>query len=268
MCKPAKNTQKIKKYHANLCIFGLVVIMIVVFFLFLFGFPFFLKWVYGKFANGMIWNKIPPIAETGQEDNALSVLPDFLGGLCGIIIGFLFDLLFIEKIRKISRYKFLSSSVNREFSVILKTIANECSTEFKLFLDSVKDAAKMGAHLPDGITIDNNGTIKCVEHAEESQKACFKQIQSICGRWFSEEQELQRWDLDDIVTNVENDALFYRLPFMIGLKGKMTESLHTINGCILRFNNSRDVNIMTGELVYLLINIYKFFAYTGYDIKL
>lgn len=254
MCKIDKNNQEIKPYHANLCIIGLSVIMVVVFFAFMFAFPLLLKWVYGIFANGKIWNMIPPVVEAGREDNTLSVLPDFLGGLCGIIIGFLFDIWFIEKIRKISRYKFLSSSVNREFNQVLNSINNACNGKLQHLIASSEKAAKENESLPKGISIVENKI-----HYDENLSGDIRIIKDFCKK-----QEINRWDLDDIVTNVENDAIFYRLPFMIGLKGKMTECLHVINGCILRFNDSDDENEMVNELLSILINIHKFFIYTGY----
>ncbi len=71
-----------------------------------FVFPFILKWVYGIFRNH--WNEAD-----------INILPDFLGGLFGILVGVVIDWLIIDKIKRITDYKNLIKVLLREINAIL-----------------------------------------------------------------------------------------------------------------------------------------------------
>lgn len=275
---------KTHTYHATIIQMVLWLLMLIVFIGFMLGFPYVLKFVYGKFATGewwgKWWNDVPPILENGKTDDSLSVISNFLGGLLGIIIGFLFDLIFIEKIRKIKKYKFLALSVNREFSEILKYILSfvgDQETAMRNLMKDAKIAAKFSNNaieFPVGLTINehdkkfsiNEDYLKdsAAKRNEDNLQCELNAVKEFCENC----EELYRWGLNDIVKNAENDALFYKLPFMWkvfgNLEGKMTDCLHKINGCILRFNDPGYEDEKEKDLIYILIYIHKFFIYTGY----
>ena len=68
----------------------------------------------------------------------LGVLPDFLGGMVGILVGFFLEWLIFEKIKNLSKYRTIISCLKLEFDKILGTIKQHPNSEFReVVLDDI-----------------------------------------------------------------------------------------------------------------------------------
>lgn len=59
------------------------------------------------------------VAEETQKALGVTLLPDFLGGMAGILVGFILDFSIINKIRTIGQYESMIEPLNAEFDEIL-----------------------------------------------------------------------------------------------------------------------------------------------------
>ena len=127
--------------------------------------------------------------------NGLSLLPDFLGGIMGVIIGFMIDGFFIDKIKYLSKYRALSIELNAELWNILCD-PNYGKENFYEFL----------------FNIFNNFSKKWItatelnHYLEENANVLNSLIE------YYTDKKIKVYILDDIVTSIDNDVLFIKLP--------------------------------------------------------
>lgn len=75
------------------------------------------------------WFTIPVAGEP-----AISLLPDFLGGMAGILVGFALDFLILDKIKTIRQYVSMLKPLDAEFDGILGNYYNDTEASGKKFL--------------------------------------------------------------------------------------------------------------------------------------
>ena len=93
----------------------LAICLLVVFIICIFVFPWILKLIYSFFS------KIPGFfVGNSCEINELSLLPDFLGGLCGILVGVFLDATIVSRWIHLKKYTSLLGILNQEFDEIKK----------------------------------------------------------------------------------------------------------------------------------------------------
>lgn len=79
-----------------------------------------------------LWSQEP---EKGKLN--LGVLPDFLGGMTGIIVGFFLEWFVFEKIKTLSKYQTVLSCLKIEFDKIIITINKETREISEIILDDI-----------------------------------------------------------------------------------------------------------------------------------
>ncbi len=73
--------------------------------------------------------------------SGLNLLPDFLGGMAGILIGFILDFRFIDKIKMLHQYKSMLSPLNAEFKEITNNY-NKIETDINKAIEKFKQRLK------------------------------------------------------------------------------------------------------------------------------
>lgn len=81
---------------------------------------------------GSLWTED---AETGKLN--LGVLPDFLGGMAGILVGFFLEWVIFEKIKNLSKYQAILSCLEIEFKKIKKTLKTKRITICEIIIDDI-----------------------------------------------------------------------------------------------------------------------------------
>lgn len=111
-----KDGAPIKHYSIFWHKLGFVAYLIVLFAVCALAFPWLLKLIY------MLFSAIPCFAEVptveGDSNPYLSLLPDFLGGLCGILIAALLDSVIISRLVHLKKYEALVSILWDELKAI------------------------------------------------------------------------------------------------------------------------------------------------------
>lgn len=184
---------------------------------------------------------LPPFLKTMEQlisqiwnlDSDKALLPDFFGGLCGILVGFLIDAIVFQKIQDLRKYNAIVKSINTEFKdLVEKTLDKHFETTIagsgdinkvrddilKVLVDesfkSQNDICKKepSTALDSYINILNGDCVDDIlEHKIESL--------SMVG--------LDMGVLDVVVSDPENISLFYNLPtyLMIEEKGNILRAL-------------------------------------------
>lgn len=116
--KTSQEKEKKRTYNEKKCAIIIWVLIVVVFMVAVFGIPWligFVKWVFSKI----------PTWVDGPEGDALQfdlgVLPDFLGGMVGILVGFLMEWLLFSQLKTLSKYKALKRSLGVKLNDIYKS---------------------------------------------------------------------------------------------------------------------------------------------------
>lgn len=145
--------KKIKRYNVvkhQIWIISLMIVFVIIL-------AFSLPWIIGVielcFRNSKYWG-YELIDDNGNLTDILnlSLLADFLGGLIGIIIGFLMELHFVEKLRILNHYQILLRGIGKELTKILDVFQARlreekkedrlCSFDIKILDDIVNDIDK------------------------------------------------------------------------------------------------------------------------------
>ncbi|MCH5165040.1 MAG: hypothetical protein J1G01_01395 [Clostridiales bacterium] len=237
---------KICYYNTKSHIFIIIVEMILVFLLCVAVIPYMIKGIYSLFESGyMPWFDKIPVSSTGSSANdGTTKMPDFLGGMIGVILGFVFDLLFIVRIRRIVRYKLLMTSLTGEFdrlwNDIDEKIRAEDRNEFK------KQIFEFACTNNDTYTVLNEKVTLHVYPLRESLS-----------------DTIMKWAIGDIVSSVENESLFSNLPrslllFDLCKKYSVADCIHTINGAMTRFNSAHNAEQREQQLKTILGYIERF----------
>ena len=179
----------LRKYKLRAHRAYIIVWIIIIGLLAAFGIP----WLIGPI--GFIFSKIPGWGDPNAASNIildLDMLPSFLGGLVGILIGFVLEGVFFEQLRHLKKYEAYCVSLRGTFTSMLET---------------------------------------CHRVKEENKL------------W-----EINKLLLEDVMTSVEKDALFYNLPRYLffevkfgkrkyNVKGVIHEKLHDINRILNAIQN-------------------------------
>lgn len=124
--KPDLHYYNVKKHQIIIWILIGVTFLVAVF-----GIPWvigFVKWVFSWIP---LWQK-----DTTVEGFDLGVLPDFLGGMVGILVGFLMEWLLFSQLKTLSKYKAFLLSLDLELNSIydLLTSENEYNPVIKIIV--------------------------------------------------------------------------------------------------------------------------------------
>ncbi len=160
-----------------------------------------------------------PIAQNGDAYG-------FLSGLIGIVLGFLFDLIFINRIRQILKYKKLVKTLTREFNRMLKNLYN--------------------------IEINNYSEWLRVSNSLDTMD-----FSSIIKRG---DVNLKRWAFANIMSSAEYDYI------ILLFNKELSSCLHYINGNILSFNENPEPANSISQLKELLKNLIEFYLHTNWKI--
>lgn len=111
-------------HHKIWIVFCIIIVSLICFIVF----PFFIKFLYDLFEK-CIWE---------AEGYALDSLPDFFGGMCGIVIGFFIDGWLIDKIRHLTELEKILLGLNSELiniknMEIQKPIEHICIVTDKIY---------------------------------------------------------------------------------------------------------------------------------------
>ena len=135
-----KNNSRIKHYSILGHKIVLLAYLIIFFFISAFVFPWVLKHIYILFSS---WESFAGGAESGGD--YLSLLPDFLGGLCGILIAALLDSMIISRLSHIKKFEALMSILWDELSDVREQVENTGSA------DGIMPGGKLATPILDGI---------------------------------------------------------------------------------------------------------------------
>ena len=109
---PSLKNCELKKYNILTHRLAVIICMLLVFMLVIIGLPFLIKEIYIR-----IFSKI-------WSENELDLLPDFLGGIVGILTGFFLEMWFFERLTTLSKYKVLKNCLKDELIGIKKGLNN------------------------------------------------------------------------------------------------------------------------------------------------
>ena len=230
----------VKYYGPRRHILVIFIIMAVLSIVCVIGFPFVI--------NAIVKEVIMPIASNWM-------LPDnftgFLGGFVGVVIGFLLDLTFIERIRNLNRYRALLNSLTDELRDILSAIYGR-KDYVKLFCEDEKEIVNYwNKDEKFKIEYASMGIVKKYKEECNNYEIVKKYAQVDIKKDTGNEEynKLNRWVLNDIVSSAENDALFYNLPTYFAIQdylgkpnNEISACIHRINGLIINFNNFKYEN--------------------------
>ncbi len=137
---PNKNNSGIKHYSILGHKIVLIAYLIIFFCIFAIGFPWVLKLIYLLFSS---WDSFAGNTDSGSD--YLSLLPDFLGGLCGILIAALLDSMIISRLSHIKKFEALISILWDELSDVREQVENTGSA------DGIMPGDKLATPILDGI---------------------------------------------------------------------------------------------------------------------
>lgn len=254
---------KIKYYRATWIQITYGIDIILVFLMCILGFPLFLKLIFCLFSE---WTWID--SEIAKDVSIFNLLPDFLGGLVGILVGFIIGEVFIDKIKYLSKYKALRALLIKEFQDILNGPKDYISSEINVKRDiDTFDAnfakfkqAIVKTYLNIEYPSAQVDAIKPDEFFDDKLKSVMLDL------------EFQLFVLDDVVNSAENDVLFYYLPTLFipwGFKRRTAEYLHRISAAIDRFNSEveTDYDKKLGYLMDAYVYIFKVLKFLDKDFE-
>ena len=128
----------------------------------------------------------------------LGVLPDFLGGMVGILAGFILEWLVFEKIKNLSKYRTIISCLKIEFEKILDTLKDKRVPLCEIILDDIVLSAE------NSVIIFNLPHYFFLIRSKQGEKF-LSLLQEIHGRisrrnYFLKEQSPSECKLDDCST--------------------------------------------------------------------
>lgn len=112
----------------------LVIWLTIISLLLIFIFSLFIGWIEHTYHG---WTDVwADTEQTGNEQSGLGynlgVLPDFLGGMVGILVGFFLEWLIFEKIKNLSKYRTIISCLKIEFDKIEMLLKNDIKNRKKI----------------------------------------------------------------------------------------------------------------------------------------
>ena len=192
-----------------------------------------------------------------ESITGLQLLPDFLGGMAGILVGFILDFWFIDRLKTIRQYEAMLNPLDREFKKIKKECDRRCERQEKGIKDicgfsdekkierikkdfagynpTYKNTYLLAIKKINGIIanpknlsgekderllaiIKQTEPINIPEDNEMSQDMYYQLIEVFNG-WYCYDWQISRPVLDDIVSDYENSAVVSHLPrYLLGTK--------------------------------------------------
>lgn len=217
-----------------------------------------------------------------SNTNGLSLLPDFLGGIMGVIIGFMIDGFFIDKIKYLSKYRALSIELNAELGNILcdpeygGAINDSNREDFYEFLFKICENFSI-----EWITLEKLNTFSS---SLDNNSILNSLINYYTGK------KIKIYILDDIVSSIDNDVLFIKLPTYRVLTNKkfvcknafikkqdtenvlrkitISNLLHRISKLINDFNNICDAEERKKNLILIYAYIISVLLFSDKNILL
>ncbi len=250
MCKKT-NDKQYKFYHANLKI---VLWTIILFFVFI---------ITCIAASGISYLLYKLIAYIGIPTPENCDVYSFLSGLIGIVLGFLFDLIFINRIRQILKFKKLVKTVTRELNGILTTLnfpINKGNDWWSILYSYHKEKFEENNEKFKKAGIDSiKLNVKTDKNDENIYKEINGKIESFCT---VDDQfyKLNIWAFASIVTSAEYDYI------ILTFNKKLSKCLHYINGTIQCFNKSFENENRKLYIYELIGHISLFYYLTNYNI--
>lgn len=187
----------------------------------------------------------------------------FLSGLIGIVLGFLFDLIFINRIRQILKYKKLVKTVTRELEGILTKLKfpiSESKNWWNILFGYYKEKSDENKKKFEIAGIDlTELNVKANKIDENTNKKINYEIELFCTVG-DQSYKLYRWAFASIVTSAEYDYI------ILTLNKKLSKCLHYINGTIQCFNKSLENENRKLYIYELLGHISLFYYLTNYNI--
>ncbi len=229
----------ITTYSPGWVSFWLYVILIAVSVACIFAFPFLLRLVVSALAQ-CNW-LLQPLTQTGGgETTGISLLPDFLGGMAGILVGFILDFAIIEKLKTIRQYQSMLKPLDAEFDKFesLKSSLSDIQKVISLYDEKMENIPKnvMGRFSSrDGVYYSQLAKRVDFTAPKEWDVTQFlellKKVNLVCCVGLSL-PHIERRIVDDIIADYENSAAIYRLPFS-RKKFNIADTLYNINCAIL-----------------------------------
>lgn len=203
-----ENEEKMKKYHPNWVIVGLVIRGLVVFSLSVLAGI----WIaHGLGVGFKKWGACP------------NYFADFLGGALGLTLGFVLDKISIERISHVSKYKQLIKIVKKELDEIKKVVYKDEEQTHKLLTENDKLDHKLMKVTSIDCKSGKEGsltfTVNFDDHDRQSIQTAICQLNS---NKYNNINHIHEYIFDDFVTNAETMSILANLPLA---PSKYTEEL-------------------------------------------
>lgn len=234
----------IKTYSPGLVSFLLYVILIVASVACIFVFPFLLRLVGSALAQ-CNW-LLQPLAQAGSNEpvTGLSLLPDFLGGMAGILVGFILDFAIIEKLKIVRQYQSMLKPLDAELDKFenLKSHLSDIQKVISLYDEKMEN-------IPENI-MERFSSCDGVYYSPLAERVGFtapqewdvtqflkllEKVNLVCCAGLSL-PHIERRIVDDIIADYENSAAIYHLPFS-SKKFNIADTLYNINCAILMISD-------------------------------
>lgn len=231
----------IKTYAPGLVSFLLYIILFVVSVACIFVFPFLLRLVASALAQCNWLSQ--PLTQANSNETGLSLLPDFLGGMAGILVGFILDFAIIEKLKIVRQYQSMLKPLDAELDKFknLKLMLSDIEQVISEYTKKMRNIPenKMERFSSDDIVWYNklaNGVgFRIPKKWNETQfLKLLEKVNLVCCAGLSL-PHIERRIVDDIIADYENSAAIYRLPFSSKEFG-IADTLYDINCKILLIN--------------------------------
>ena len=188
--------------------------------------------------------------ELENDDN----IAGYLGGFSGVILGFIFDLILIKKIRNLFRYHALISSITNELNI---------------FIDTFKYFEEKHANYKCGLNT------LCVEAYKQANKKLtthdfnFEKSHEFLGAWSEAHCFIRLPIIEGTILTSDSINLLSKLPqyFLIGDlfckgSGQLSDYLYNLFGAVKRYNEVFDKHLKIDELETIWFYVERFFITT------